>query len=76
MYSICDKLRLLNLIICSLFSGCVASANKHVVALSEELARKVEDSLRQQEEISSLLGQVVDLQQRCKTVREAMLHIC
>lgn len=54
----------------------VASANKQVVALSEELARKVEDSLRQQEEISSLLGQVVDLQQRCKGVGDAMWHIC
>ncbi|XP_017572128.1 trafficking kinesin-binding protein 1 isoform X1 [Pygocentrus nattereri] len=49
----------------------LSSVNKQVVALSEELARKVEDSLRQQEEISSLLGQVVDLQQRCKgLVRE------
>lgn len=53
-----------------------ASANKQVVALSEELARKVEDSIRQQEEISSLLGQVVDLQQRCKVVGNAILHIC
>ncbi|TSM94707.1 Trafficking kinesin-binding protein 1 [Bagarius yarrelli] len=44
----------------------LSSANKQVVDLSEELARKVEDSLRQQEEISSLLGQIVDLQQRCK----------
>uniref|UniRef100_A0A3Q4AYK9 Uncharacterized protein n=1 Tax=Mola mola TaxID=94237 RepID=A0A3Q4AYK9_MOLML len=42
------------------------SANKQVVDLSEELARKVEDSLRQQEEISSLLAQIVDLQARCK----------
>uniref|UniRef100_A0A3Q3EW74 Trafficking kinesin-binding protein 1-like n=1 Tax=Labrus bergylta TaxID=56723 RepID=A0A3Q3EW74_9LABR len=39
-----------------------------VVDLSEELARKVEDSLRQQEEISSLLAQIVDLQARCKGV--------
>ncbi|XP_053369719.1 trafficking kinesin-binding protein 1 isoform X1 [Clarias gariepinus] len=46
----------------------LSSANKQVVALSEELARKVEDSFRQQEEISSLLGQVVDLQQRCKVL--------
>ncbi|GAA6102446.1 trafficking kinesin-binding protein 1 [Tachysurus ichikawai] len=46
----------------------LSSANKQVVALSEELACKVEDSLRQQEEISSLLGQVVDLQQRCKAL--------
>uniref|UniRef100_A0A4W4G0R4 Trafficking kinesin-binding protein 1-like n=1 Tax=Electrophorus electricus TaxID=8005 RepID=A0A4W4G0R4_ELEEL len=42
--------------------------NKQAVSLSEELACKLEDSLRQQEEISSLLGQVVDLQQRCKGV--------
>uniref|UniRef100_UPI003AB03F56 trafficking kinesin-binding protein 1 isoform X1 n=1 Tax=Centroberyx gerrardi TaxID=166262 RepID=UPI003AB03F56 len=44
----------------------LSSANKQVVELSEELARKVEDSLRQQEEISSLLAQIVDLQARCK----------
>lgn len=49
----------------------LASANKQVVDLSEELARKVEDTLRQQEEISSLLAQIVDLQARCKGVREA-----
>uniref|UniRef100_A0A3Q2NPV6 Trafficking kinesin-binding protein 1-like n=1 Tax=Fundulus heteroclitus TaxID=8078 RepID=A0A3Q2NPV6_FUNHE len=42
------------------------SANKQVVNLSEELARKVEDTVRQQEEISSLLAQIVDLQARCK----------
>nr|XP_020451871.1 trafficking kinesin-binding protein 1-like [Monopterus albus] len=44
----------------------LSSVNKHVVDLSEELARRVEDSLRQQEEISSLLAQIVDLQARCK----------
>ncbi|KAM4585060.1 trafficking kinesin-binding protein 1 isoform 1-T2 [Odontesthes bonariensis] len=44
----------------------LSSANKQVVDLSEELARKVEDTLRQQEEISSLLAQIVDLQARCK----------
>ncbi|KAJ8001983.1 hypothetical protein DPEC_G00175080 [Dallia pectoralis] len=44
----------------------LSSVNKHVADLSDELARKVEDSLRQQEEISSLLGQIVDLQARCK----------
>uniref|UniRef100_A0A672P2N2 Si:dkey-28e7.3 n=1 Tax=Sinocyclocheilus grahami TaxID=75366 RepID=A0A672P2N2_SINGR len=43
-----------------------ATVNKQVVSLSEELGRKVEDSLRQQEEISALLGQIVDLEQRCK----------
>lgn len=51
-----------------------ASVNKQVVDLSEELARKVEDSLRQQEEISSLLAQIVDLQARCKGVRGARTH--
>uniref|UniRef100_UPI0037E70A20 trafficking kinesin-binding protein 1 n=1 Tax=Semicossyphus pulcher TaxID=241346 RepID=UPI0037E70A20 len=44
----------------------LTSVNKQVVDLSEELARKVEDTLRQQEEISSLLAQIVDLQARCK----------
>ncbi|XP_026130652.1 trafficking kinesin-binding protein 1-like [Carassius auratus] len=44
----------------------LSTANKQVGSLSEELARKVEDSFRQQEEISSLLGQIVDLEQRCK----------
>uniref|UniRef100_A0A4W6CBA4 Si:dkey-28e7.3 n=1 Tax=Lates calcarifer TaxID=8187 RepID=A0A4W6CBA4_LATCA len=47
----------------------LSSVNKQVVDLSEELARKVEDSVRQQEEISSLLAQIVDLQARCKAVR-------
>ncbi|KAM8773618.1 trafficking kinesin-binding protein 1 isoform 1-T1 [Acanthopagrus schlegelii] len=46
----------------------LSSVNKQVVDLSEELARKVEDSLRQQEEISSLLAQIVDLQARCKAL--------
>uniref|UniRef100_A0A3P8ZUS4 Uncharacterized protein n=2 Tax=Esox lucius TaxID=8010 RepID=A0A3P8ZUS4_ESOLU len=44
----------------------LSSVNKRVADLSDELAKKVEDSLRQQEEISSLLGQIVDLQARCK----------
>lgn len=58
-----------------LWDLCVsASVNKQVVDLSEELARKVEDSLRQQEEISSLLAQIVDLQARCKGVREKHSH--
>jgi len=51
--------------------SCVsASVNKRVVDLSEELARKGEDCLRQQEEISSLLAQIVDLHARCKGVRQ------
>lgn len=44
----------------------LSSVNKQVVDLSDELARRIEDSLRQQEEISSLLAQIVDLQARCK----------
>ncbi|XP_020797537.1 trafficking kinesin-binding protein 1 isoform X1 [Boleophthalmus pectinirostris] len=44
----------------------LSSVNKQVVDLSEELARRVEDSVRQQEEISSLLARIVDLQARCK----------
>lgn len=45
-----------------------AAASQQVVCLSEELARKAEDTARQQEEISQLLAQVVELQQKCRTV--------
>lgn len=45
-----------------------AEASRQVVYLSDELARKAEDTARQQEEISQLLAQVVDLQQKCRTV--------
>ncbi|XP_051528112.1 trafficking kinesin-binding protein 1 [Myxocyprinus asiaticus] len=57
----------------------LSMANKRVASLSEELSRRVEDSLRQQEEISSLLGQIVDLEQRCKGLaaenEELMQHL-
>uniref|UniRef100_A0A8C8B729 Huntingtin-associated protein 1 n=1 Tax=Otus sunia TaxID=257818 RepID=A0A8C8B729_9STRI len=43
-------------------------ASQQVVYLSDELARKAEDTARQQEEISQLLAQVVDLQHKCRTV--------
>lgn len=46
----------------------LSAVNKRVVELSEDLARKVEDSFRQQEEISFLLAQIVDLQARCKGI--------
>lgn len=46
-----------------------AEASQQVVCLSDELARKAEDTVRQQEEISQLLAQVVDLQQKCRAVR-------
>lgn len=45
-----------------------AEASQQVTYLSEELARKAEDTVRQQEEISQLLAQVVELQQRCRSV--------
>ncbi|XP_063840224.1 trafficking kinesin-binding protein 1-like isoform X2 [Scylla paramamosain] len=44
----------------------LSDANHQVGQLSDELAKKVEDSLRQQEEITQLLAQVVDLQSRNK----------
>ncbi|XP_076033795.1 trafficking kinesin-binding protein milt isoform X2 [Oratosquilla oratoria] len=40
----------------------LSDANVQVRQLSDELAKKVEDSLRQQEEITQLLAQVVDFQ--------------
>uniref|UniRef100_A0A663DUG9 Huntingtin-associated protein 1 n=1 Tax=Aquila chrysaetos chrysaetos TaxID=223781 RepID=A0A663DUG9_AQUCH len=45
-----------------------SEASQQVAYLSDELARKTEDTVRQQEEISQLLAQVVDLQQKCRTV--------
>uniref|UniRef100_A0A8B9TX48 Huntingtin-associated protein 1 n=1 Tax=Anas platyrhynchos TaxID=8839 RepID=A0A8B9TX48_ANAPL len=52
---------------------------QQVVCLSDELARKAEDTVRQQEEISQLLAQVVDLQQKCRAygseVEELQQHL-
>ncbi|XP_035168981.1 trafficking kinesin-binding protein 1-like [Oxyura jamaicensis] len=47
-----------------------SEASQQVVCLSDELARKAEDTVRQQEEISQLLAQVVDLQQKCRALRD------
>ncbi|XP_026226097.1 trafficking kinesin-binding protein 1 isoform X2 [Anabas testudineus] len=41
-------------------------ANLQISSLAEELARKTEDSSRQQEEITHLLSQIVDLQKKAK----------
>ncbi|XP_060704903.1 trafficking kinesin-binding protein 1-like [Hemiscyllium ocellatum] len=41
-------------------------SNNQLAAVSEELSQKVEDSVKQQEEISLLLARVVELQQKCK----------
>uniref|UniRef100_A0A8B9BVN9 Huntingtin associated protein 1 n=1 Tax=Anser brachyrhynchus TaxID=132585 RepID=A0A8B9BVN9_9AVES len=56
-----------------------SEASQQVVCLSDELARKAEDTARQQEEISQLLAQVVDLQQKCRAygseVEELQQHL-
>ncbi|XP_041122084.1 trafficking kinesin-binding protein 1-like isoform X2 [Polyodon spathula] len=46
----------------------LTSTSKQMAVLSEELSCKVEDTVRQQEEISQLLAQIVDLQHRVKTL--------
>ena len=45
-------------------------ANLQMSSLAEELARKTEDASRQQEEITHLLSQIVDLQKKAKLVCE------
>uniref|UniRef100_A0A3Q2QT28 Trafficking kinesin protein 1 n=1 Tax=Fundulus heteroclitus TaxID=8078 RepID=A0A3Q2QT28_FUNHE len=42
------------------------AANLQISSLAEELARKSEDASRQQEEITHLLSQIVDLQKKAK----------
>ncbi|KAM6160559.1 trafficking kinesin-binding protein 1 isoform 3-T3 [Erethizon dorsatum] len=44
-------------------------ANMQIASISEELAKKTEDAARQQEEITHLLSQIVDLQKKAKAVR-------
>ncbi|XP_029445538.1 trafficking kinesin-binding protein 1 isoform X4 [Rhinatrema bivittatum] len=41
-------------------------ANIQIASISEELAKKTEDAARQQEEITHLLSQIVDLQKKAK----------
>uniref|UniRef100_H2ZXE2 Trafficking kinesin protein 1 n=1 Tax=Latimeria chalumnae TaxID=7897 RepID=H2ZXE2_LATCH len=41
-------------------------ANVQIVSISEELAKRTEDAARQQEEITHLLSQIVDLQKKAK----------
>ncbi|XP_073406199.1 trafficking kinesin-binding protein 1 isoform X5 [Dendrobates tinctorius] len=41
-------------------------ANIQIVSISEELAKKTEDAARQQEEITHLLSQIVDIQKKAK----------
>ncbi|KAM4030622.1 trafficking kinesin-binding protein 1-like isoform 4-T5 [Anomaloglossus baeobatrachus] len=55
----------------SLMLDCVeqfSEASRQVALLAEELARRGEDAVRQQEEISQLLAQIVNLQQKCRNI--------
>ncbi|KPP78342.1 trafficking kinesin-binding protein 1-like [Scleropages formosus] len=45
-------------------------ANLQISSIAEELAKKTEDASRQQEEITHLLSQIVDLQKKTKCVSE------
>lgn len=53
------------------FSLIKGDANIQIASLSEELAKKTEDAARQQEEITHLLSQIVDLQKKAKAVRSS-----
>lgn len=46
----------------------LGDANHQMSTLAEELARKTDDGSRQQEEITHLLSQIVDLQKKSKSV--------
>lgn len=50
-------------------------ANLQISSLAEELARKTEDASRQQEEITHLLSQIVDLQKKAKLVCEEVFSL-
>jgi hypothetical protein len=50
-------------------------ANVQIASISEELAKKTEDAARQQEEITHLLSQIVDLQKKAKSVRLLCLWV-
>ncbi|GFS59114.1 trafficking kinesin-binding protein 1 [Trichonephila inaurata madagascariensis] len=46
----------------------LTEANKQLTLLQEEVGRKSEDSIRQQEEITQLLSQIVDLQRKLRDI--------
>lgn len=50
-------------------------ANIQIANISEELAKKTEDAARQQEEITHLLSQIVDLQKKAKAVRNPVARL-
>lgn len=49
-------------------------ANLQISTIAEELAKKTEDASRQQEEITHLLSQIVDLQKKAKSVSWLLLY--
>ncbi len=49
-------------------SSPLGDATIQISSIAEELARKTEDASRQQEEITHLLSQIVDLQKKAKSV--------
>uniref|UniRef100_A0A8C6VLS2 Uncharacterized protein n=1 Tax=Naja naja TaxID=35670 RepID=A0A8C6VLS2_NAJNA len=60
------EVRLGCLLCMCVWSSCLAQ----VLLISEELALKTEDSIRQQEEISQLLAHIVEQQQKCRYCAE------
>lgn len=58
----------------------VGQTNAQISRITEELSEKSEELVRYQEEISSLLSQIVDLQHKLKEVRECWwrvyAHVC
>lgn len=54
---------------CDCHFSAQGDANVQIASITEELAKKTEDAARQQEEITHLLSQIVDLQKKAKAVR-------
>lgn len=53
----------------SLIFVCTGEANNQIKCLDEELASKYDESSKQREEITSLLGQLVEQRQKIRDVR-------
>lgn len=65
-------LHVVKLILITFLKG---DANIQIANISEELAKKTEDAARQQEEITHLLSQIVDLQKKAKAVRNPLARL-
>ena len=53
----------------------LASAKLQITSLTDEIAQKFEDNVRQQEEITQLISMVVELQSRQKQVKFWVISI-